>query len=110
MAGTRAFLVALAVAAAASGSAAAAMPAFWLNLHARLAPVAGTTAAGRFDGALVRTGDGRTPETQSAVPRAGSRWRLSWKLTLPALRGPMTASLRVSAAPGAAPMARMLCA
>jgi len=99
-------LLGLAAAAVAAGSATAALPAPKVRVYARLAPVAGTTAAGRFNGLLARTGDGSLP---AAVPRAGQRWQLAWNLSLPALRGPATASLRINAGGGAAPIVRGLC-
>jgi hypothetical protein len=40
---------------------------------------------------------------------SGSRWRLAWKVSLPALKGRMTASLRVRAYGGAAPATHILC-
>jgi hypothetical protein len=90
------FVAVLAVAAIACGSAAAILPSSWVQVHARLAPAGGTNAAGTFSGLLLRGG-------------AASRWQLTWKLSLPALGGPMTASLRVPAAQGAASATRMLC-
>jgi hypothetical protein len=90
------FVVALAVAAIACGSAAAILPTSWVQVRAHLAPVSGANAAGKFSGLLVR-GD---------VP---SRWQLTWTLSLPSLGGPMTASLRVGAAQGSAASTRMLC-
>lgn len=92
----RVILVALAVAAIACGSAAAVLPSSWVQVRAHLAPVAGTNADGRFSGLLLRGG-------------AASRWQLAWKLSLPSLGGPMTASLRVGSAQGAAPSTRTLC-
>jgi opacity protein-like surface antigen len=90
------FLAVLAAAAIACGSAAAVMPSTWVTVRAHLAPVSGTSGTGRFNGLLLRGG-------------AASRWQLTWELSLPALRGPMTASLQVGAAKGAAPATQMLC-
>lgn len=104
-----ALAVGLVVAAIAVGSAAAATPGFWLRLHARLAPVAGTTAVGRFDGTLVMSVGQRMTEASSALPQAGSNWRLTWRLSLPPLAGPVDVSLRVGALKGASPVARLLC-
>jgi hypothetical protein len=104
----RALVAGLAVVALTAGGAAAATPAFSLRLHARLAPVAGTTAAGRFDGGLVMTG-GALPYAKAVVPRVGNHWRLTWRLNLPALNGPISASLQLRTANGAASSARMLC-
>lgn len=105
---TRVLLAGLAVAAIACGSAAAAMPTFSFRLHARLAPVAGTTAAGGdFAGALT-TNLGGTRLT-GAVPRARHHWQLTWRLRLPALRGPAVTSLRIRPTKHAAAVTRMLC-
>lgn len=90
------FVAVLAAAAVACGSAAAVIPSSWAQLRATLAPASGANAAGRFSGLLVNGG----------VP---SRWQLTWRLSLPPLRGPMTASLRLSAARGSAPATRTLC-
>jgi len=106
-AGTRALVVGLSVAAVACGSAAAATPSVWLRVGAHLAPVAGTKADGRFNGLLVRNGG--TAQSRGAQPRNGSSWQLTWRLALPALEGPMTASIRMPAQKDAAPVARMLC-
>jgi hypothetical protein len=107
-AGTRALVIGSAVAAVACGSAAAAMPSFALHVHARLAPTAGTSAAGSFDGVLASDSIGKVPFAQAAFPRQ-TAWRLGWRLSLPPLRGPITASLRIAAVKGAAPVARVLC-
>jgi hypothetical protein len=109
MAGTRLLVAGLAVAAVAAGSAAAAMPSYFLQVHARLAPVAGTTASGRFNGVLVLSGGEARPQARSTAPRAGSHWRLSWRLSLPAFGGPATATLRIHAKKGAASVERVLC-
>jgi hypothetical protein len=90
------FAAVLAVAAIACGSAAAILPTRWVQVRANLAPVSGASAGGQFSGLLVKGG----------VP---SRWQLTWKLSLPSLRGPMSASLRVGAAQNLAPATRMLC-
>jgi hypothetical protein len=105
-AGTRTLLAGLAVAAVAAGSASAAMPTPRLRLHARLAPVAGTTAPGRFDGVLTRSGGGLR---SSPLPRNGLRWQLAWGLSLPALHGPVSAFLRIKGGGGAARIVRPLC-
>jgi hypothetical protein len=107
-AGTRTLLIGLAAAAVVCGSAAAAVPTFVLRVHARLGPVAGTTAAGRFSGVLARNGP-VVPRRATAVPRLGSRWSLTWKLSVPSLGGSPTASLRIRAWKGAAPVTRVLC-
>jgi hypothetical protein len=109
MAGTRLVVAGLAVAVLAAPVAAAATLAFLLQVHARLTPVSGTTASGRFSAVLARSIGGNTPQAHSALPRSGSHWRLAWKVSLPALSGRMTASLRVRAYRGAAPATRMLC-
>jgi hypothetical protein len=108
-AGKRALVVGLAAGMVAAGSAAAAVPMLSLHVHARLAPVAGTKAAGRFDGGLVMTGGSKLPLANGAVPSDGGEWRLMWTLKLPALHRPMTASLRIRAENGAAPVTRVLC-
>ena len=112
-AATGALVVGLAVAAIASGMAAAATPTFWLNVHARLAPVAGTKAsAGRFSGVLVKNGRVHiTPAGTGKVriaPR--SRWQLTWTLSLPPLDGTMTALLRIGSARSPVRIRRGLCA
>ncbi len=95
--------------AALSATVAAAAPAFMLQIHARLAPVSGTKASGLFSGVLVRSGSGNTPRAYSVVPRSGNHWQLAWRVNLPSLRRPVTASLGVRADRGAAPVMRMLC-
>lgn len=79
------FLAALAVAAVACGSAAAIIPSTSVQVRASLAPVSRANAPGKFGGLLVNGG----------VP---GRWELTWKLSLPSLRGSKTASLEVGAA------------
>jgi hypothetical protein len=108
-AGKRALVIGLLVAAVACGSAAAAtIPPFWLNLHARLAPVAGTTATGRFTGTLHVTGRDPTPEPSDNLPPLGQSL-LTWHLKPPALHGSMSASLRLRTTNSAPPLTRMLC-
>jgi len=102
-AGTRALLVGLVVAAIASGTAAAAVSTLGLRVHARLAPKGATTAAGRFSGTIVKSGDG------GAAPRAPIHWQLTWSLRLPALHGSKSASLRIGAGLHAPAVARALC-
>jgi hypothetical protein len=104
LAGTRLLLVGLAVAAVVAGSAAAAMPVLRVSVHARLAPVAGTNEAGRFNGMLVKN-IGVLPPS----PSPQLRWHLSWKVRLPALRTPATASLQIPARNGAAGYSHVLC-
>lgn len=104
-AGARGILVGLAVAAMTAGGTAAATSTFSVNLHARLAPVAGTKSAGQFEGVLVKVGGGITPAT---LP-AGSQWRLTWRLTLPALDGPAAASLRIGSERHSSSLTRVLC-
>lgn len=106
----RALVVGLLVAAFACGSAAAAaIPVLLVNLHARLAPVAGTTATGQFSGSLSVT-IGSELEPSENLPTPG-RSQLLWRLSLPALHGPMSASLRLRATKtaSAAPAERVLC-
>jgi hypothetical protein len=107
----KALIVGLVVAAIASGSAPAATPTQWLTVRARLVPVTGTKAAGRFSGVLIKTGGGRriTPDGKVPIP-PGSRWRLTWSLSLPKLDGRMTASLRIGSAGTSAHVTRPLCA
>jgi hypothetical protein len=109
-AGKRALVVGLVVAAITCGSAAAAaIPVYWLDLHARLAPVAGTTAAGQFNGRLfVSVGEPNPLEPSDPLLRV-NRSVLTWKLNLPALQGPVFATLRFRPAKGAAPFVRVLC-
>jgi hypothetical protein len=100
-------LVALAIG---CGAAAAAVPAVVVHVHARLAPVAGTTAAGQFDGALALGGGAVTPARRTAaIPRPGDQWRLAWRLSIPAAGGSKTATLLIHAAQGAGTVARLLC-
>jgi hypothetical protein len=109
-AGKRGLIVGLVVAAFVCGSAAAAIPVYWLDLHARLAPVAGTSAAGRFAGTLlVSVGETNGIEPSDTLPPVNGAV-LTWKLRLPALHGSMSASLRLRATKSAAPLALMLCA
>jgi hypothetical protein len=84
------------------------MPVLTLSLHARLAPVAGTNATGRFSGLLVKPGQPMAAEP-SPTPRFGNKWRLSWKVSLPALRGRVEASLRIPARNGAPGFVHVLC-
>jgi hypothetical protein len=95
-AGTGSLVIGLVVAAIAAGSAAATGPAYWIDLHARLAPVVGTNAAGKFGGVLRSTGG----HTTTVV----GNWQLAWSLSLPQLDGPITATLRISSA-----RSRVLC-
>ena len=108
MVGTRLLLVGLAAAAIVTGSAAAAMPVLTVSVHARLAPVAGAKAAGRFSGLLVKPGQPMGAEP-SPTPRVGNRWRLSWKVSLPTLSGETTVSLQVPAGNGAPRFVHVLC-
>jgi hypothetical protein len=108
MAGTRLVLVGLAAAAVAAGSAAAALPVLTVSVHARLAPIAGTQSAGHFSGLLVKHGQPMGAEP-SPTPRVGSRWRLNWKVSLPALNGKTTVSLQVPARNGADRFVHVLC-
>jgi hypothetical protein len=96
--------VGLALAAIAAGSAAAAMPLMTISVHARLAPVTGTNAAGRFSGLLAKN---TTMRPQS--PPTQLKWHLSWRVRLPALRTPTSASLRIPALNGAAGYVHVLC-
>jgi hypothetical protein len=97
------------LAAVASGTAAAATRAvFFLTVHARLAPGSGTKATGRFSGVLVREAIAKASSSHTANP-VGNAWRLVWKLSLPPLEGPVTGTLRIAGANGAAPVMRILC-
>lgn len=102
LAGTRVLLVGLAAAAVVTGSAAGSLPVVKVSVHARLAPVTGTNAAGRFSGLLVKSGD-------TAYPRTGQKWSLSWKVRLTSVRGLAKASLRIPARNGAPLSLRVLC-
>jgi hypothetical protein len=85
---TKVLVVGLPVAVIACGRAAAAMPTFWLQLRAHLGPVAGTTAAGRFNGVLARSG---LPSGRTALPRYAGVWRLRWTpAAAPAVTTPKT--------------------
>jgi hypothetical protein len=106
--GARTLVVGLVVAAITAGGTAAATSTFWWNLRARLAPAAGTKEAGQFQGALVKLGGGVTPDAITSAA-AGSRWGLTWKLTLPALDGPVRATLRIGSEPGSTSVTRVLC-
>ena len=108
LAGRRVVLVGLGAASVAAGSAAAAVPVLTVSVHARLAPVAGAKAAGRFSGLLVRHGQPVGAEP-SPTPRYGSRWRLSWKVSLPTLSGKTTVSLQVPARNGEPRFVHVLC-
>jgi hypothetical protein len=108
-AGMRAFLVGLAAAAVAAGSAAAAVPMVF-PVHARLAPVAGTKAPGQFNGVLAQSGSIPQPVQRSAMPINGVSWRLSWKVSLPPLGRPAAVTLRIGARGGAAAVMRVLSA
>jgi len=106
----RILVVGLLVAAIACGSATAAtIAAYSVNVHARLAPVAGTTAAGRFSGTLVVSLGGPNQFEPSDNLRQPAQSMLFWNLRLPALHGPMSASLRLRATNGAAPVSDLLC-
>jgi hypothetical protein len=93
------------VLAVACGSAAAASSAIWLvRVHAGLAPVAGHAAGGRFDGSIAMGNAGAMPNGPAA-----SSQRLNWSLALPAMRGQITASLRIHRLNNAAPATLVLC-
>jgi len=98
-----------AAAIACAGATAAAAAIYSVNVHARLAPVAGTTAAGQFGGTLtvVFSGPNRFEPSDNFPPSGYSTLR--WQLSLPALHGPISALLRLHATKSAAPVARMLC-
>jgi opacity protein-like surface antigen len=101
------FLVGLAVAVAAiaSGSASAAAPAQSLSVRARLTPVAGTQATGRFSGMLTKTRVRQIAPGGGVAGPSRTRWQLTWSLRLPKLDGQATASLRI----GSARATRALC-
>jgi hypothetical protein len=105
-AGTRVLLIALAVAASAGVTAAAAMPVVLLHVRAQLAPVAGTSARGQFNGVLFNAGVEPRLQSDSTLPPRVSQWRLTWKLSLPSLGAPATATLRFGTGSAAA---RVLC-
>jgi hypothetical protein len=106
-AGQRVLVLGLALGAVAAGSGAAAVPALRLRVHASLTPVTGTGAVGRFTGLLARsTGPPQRPAAQVAPP-TGRQWRLTWKLSLPSIGKPMSASIRLGGESGAT---RVLCA
>jgi hypothetical protein len=100
--------VGLAAAAVVTGSAAASMPALTVSVHARLAPVVGAKAAGRFSGLLVKPGQPLGAEP-SPSRRFGNKWRLNWKVSLPELSGKTTVSLQVPARNGAPRFVHALC-
>jgi hypothetical protein len=107
----RALVIAVLLVVVACGSAAAtaAIPVFWVSLHARLAPIAGTTFAGRFNGTLLVTAGPNRLEPSDSLPQKPGQSTLNWKLSLSALRGPISAWLRLHATKSAAPVARVLC-
>jgi hypothetical protein len=105
-AGTRMLLVGLVAAAIATATAAAAMPVFLLHVRAQLAPVGGTSARGQFSGVLFNAGVEPRLQPNSTLPPPLIRWRLTWKLSLPSLRRPATATLRFGTGSAAA---RVLC-
>jgi len=100
--GTGTLAVGFAVAAIAAGGATAATA---MDVHARLAPVAGTKKAGKFSGVLAEISPHRITPGGAATPPQPGPWRLTWSLTLPKLAGPMTATLRI----GSARSPRVLC-
>ena len=108
-AGTRAFLIGLAIAAIAAGAAAAAVP-MALPVHARLAPVAGTKAAGQFSGVLASNGGLQHAVQGSSLPINGTSWRLGWSVSLPPLGRPAAVTLRIGARGSAAAVTRVLSA
>src|SRR4051794_1004350 len=109
-AGKKRLAVGLVVAAVVCGSAAAAViPVYWLSLHARLAPAAGNSAAGQFSGTLLVSVGGTNPAEPSDPLPPVNRSVLTWKLSLPPLQGPISASLRLRATTSAAPLVRVLC-
>jgi hypothetical protein len=111
MIGTRrakALAVGLVIAALAYRGAAAARSAFLIQVHARLAPVAGTKAYGRFNGGLAGASGGITPFGKNKT-QSGTHWQLTWRLSRPALSGSVTASLRVAASNGFPRVVRVLC-
>jgi len=85
-----------AAAIACAGATAAAAAIYSVNVHARLAPVAGTTAAGQFGGTLtvVFSGPNRF-EPSDNFPQSGYS-TLRWQLSLPALHGPISVRRRDS--------------
>lgn len=108
-AGTRVLVAGLAVTAVTAGGAAAAMPILVIPVHARLAPVAGTSSAGRFSGTLVsRTLE--QPVHASALPSDGSHWQFRWKVSLPSLGRPAVVTLRYVARDGSPRVVRVLSA
>lgn len=106
---TIALAVGLVAAAIACGGAAAVLPVYWLNVQAHLAPVAGTKEAGRFNGVLLMSNGPPPQREQSGAQPAGSFWRLTWKLRLPALSGQRSATLRFPAEKGVPAAALALC-
>jgi hypothetical protein len=108
LAGTRFLLVGLAAAAVVTASAAASVPVLTVSVHARLVPVTGAKAAGRFSGLLVKHGQPMGAEP-SPTPRIGNKWRLSWKVSLPTLSGQTTVSLQVPARNGEPRFVHVLC-
>lgn len=102
-------LVLLAVTALVCASAAAAIPTFSVGVHAQLAPAAGAPPAGQFDGVLVRSGIGTAQFANRTMPRHGSAWRLTWRLSIQHAGSPITATLLVRADKGAPSIRRVLC-
>lgn len=100
-------LIALALVAIATPTVAAAMPIVLLHVRAQLAPVAGTSARGQFNGVLFNAGVEPRLQSDSAFPALPGQWRLSWKVSLPSLGGAATATLRFGAGKSAG--ARVLC-
>jgi hypothetical protein len=97
-------------AAIAAGGAAAAAPIFAIPVQARLAPVAGTSAAGHFSGVLARSTADAQPAQTPALPRKGISWRLQWKVSLPHFSRPAAVTLRIASAGSAAAVVRVLSA
>ncbi len=97
--GARSLAVGFVVVAIAAGSATAAASTFRIDVHARLAPVAGAKTAGRFSGVLTpKLAPHHIAPGAKVAVLPGSTWQLAWRLYLPKLAGPMTATLRVGPA------------
>jgi len=109
-AGAKGILVGLAVAAFAAGGAMAAMPIAVAPVQARLTPVGDATSkAGHFSGVLVRGAAPMQSTPVTPAPRNPTRWRLSWKVSLPQLGRPAAVTLQVAARGSASAVVRVLC-
>lgn len=108
-AGVGTLVVGLVVAAIAAGSAPATASTDAFEVHARLAPIVGTSATGRFSGILVKRRIRHITPGGALMGPARSQWQLTWSLRLPKLDGRVTATLRIGSGGSSARETRVLC-